>query len=294
MADKMSVGFIGLGNLGNHLARNVLKAGFPLTVWNRSAEKASSLLEAGANWAENPQEVADKSDIVCTCLSDAAAVREVLLGENGVTSSQKRPLVVEMSTISPGDSLEVSGALAKQGFQMLDAPVSGSTKAAQDAAVTILVGGASRDLEKARPVLQATAKTIFHMGPPGTGCYMKLVNNVILAVVLAGFAEAFVMGRKAGLEPGKVLEVVLRGSASCPLLEFKGKAIAERKFSPTFHLKMMRKDLTLALATADSLEASMPLTSLVNELHQAGMAQGLGEEDFSSIVKVFEGLSSLE
>jgi len=281
------VGFLGLGNMGAPMATNLLKAGFSVVVWNRTESKARPLLEKGAVWAETPQQVAEKSDVVITMLADAHAVREVLLGPEGVAASNRRGLrILEMSTISPADSVAIAQELSKRGIVMLDSPVSGSAKAAADAALTVIAGGDPSVIESLHPVLQAMAKNVFHMGPNGTGCYMKLVNNVVLAAVLAGFSEAFVLGKKAGLPPQKMLDVILQGSARCPLLEFKGKAIVEGNFVPTFALRLMRKDLGLALATADEVKVPMPLTSFLNELHQAAIASGLGDRDFSSIVQV--------
>ena len=286
------VGFLGLGNMGAPMASNLLKAGFSVVVWNRTESKARPLLEKGAVWADSPQRVAEKSDVVITMLADAHAVREVLLGPEGVAASNRRGLrILEMSTISPADSVAIAQELSKRGIVMLDSPVSGSAKAAADAALTVIAGGDPSVIESLHPVLQAMAKNVFHMGPNGTGCYMKLVNNVVLAAVLAGFSEAFVLGKKAGLPPQKMLDVILQGSARCPLLEFKGKAIVEGNFVPTFALRLMQKDLSLALATADEVKAQMPLTSFLNELHQAAIAAGLGDRDFSSIVQVFEGLA---
>lgn len=286
------MGLLGLGNMGQPMARNLLRAGWSLVVWNRTKAKARELLEAGATWAPTPQDVAERSDVVLTVLADATAVRAVLLGEDGVAAAEKEGLiVVEMSTIAPADSVAMARELAARGMVMLDAPLSGSTKAAADAVLTVLVGGDGATLEQVRPILESVGKTIVHMGPNGSGCHMKLVNNVILAAVLAGFAEAYVLGRKAGLEGSRILDVVLQGSAKCPLLEFKGQAIVGRNFRPTFALAMMRKDLTLALATAADVGAPMPLTALLNELHQAGVARGMGKEDFSSIVRVLEGLA---
>ena len=286
------VGFLGLGNMGAPMVSNLLKAGFSVVVWNRTESKARPLLEKGAVWADSPQRVAEKSDVVITMLADAHAVREVLLGPDGVAASNRRGLrILEMSTISPADSVAIAQELSKRGIVMLDSPVSGSAKAAADAALTVIAGGDPSVIESLHPVLQAMAKNVFHMGPNGTGCYMKLVNNVVLAAVLAGFSEAFVLGKKAGLPPQKMLDVILQGSARCPLLEFKGKAIVEGNFVPTFALRLMQKDLSLALATADEVKAQMPLTSFLNELHQAAISAGLGDRDFSSIVQVFEGLA---
>jgi len=286
------VGFLGLGNMGAPMVSNLLKAGFSVVVWNRTESKARPLLEKGAVWADSPQRVAEKSDVVITMLADAHAVREVLLGPEGVAASNRRGLrILEMSTISPADSVAIAQELSKRGIVMLDSPVSGSAKAAADAALTVIAGGDPSVIESLHPVLQAMAKNVFHMGPNGTGCYMKLVNNVVLAAVLAGFSEAFVLGKKAGLPPQKMLEVILQGSARCPLLEFKGKAIVEGNFVPTFALRLMQKDLSLALATADEVKAQMPLTSFLNELHQAAIAAGLGDRDFSSIVQMFDGLA---
>lgn len=285
------VGFLGLGNMGAPMAGNLLKAGFSVVVWNRTESKARPLLEKGAVWADSPQQVAEKSDVVITMLADAHAVREVLLGPEGVAASNRRGLrILEMSTISPADSVAIAQELSKRGIVMLDSPVSGSAKAAADAALTVIAGGDPSVVESLKPVLQAMAKNVFHMGPNGMGCYMKLVNNVVLAAVLAGFSEAFVLGKKAGLPPQKMLDVILQGSARCPLLEFKGKAIVEGNFVPTFALRLMQKDLSLALATADEVKAQMPLTSFLNELHQTAIVAGLGDRDFSSIVQVFEGL----
>lgn len=294
LGEKITVGFLGLGNMGRPLAENVLKAGFPLIAWNRSPEKGKDLVDQGATWAQSPSEVAEACDVLVSILADAAAVREVLLGDKGVAAAKgNAPVVVEMSTIAPRESVAIAEALQARGFVMLDAPISGSTKMAADAAVTILVGGDAEALETVRPVLEAMGKAIYHMGENGMGCCMKLVNNVILAAVLAGFAEAFVMGQKAGLAGDRMLDVVLHGSAACPLLESKGKVIAAHDFTPTFRLRMMRKDLTLALNTAGGLNVPMPLTSILSELHQAGIAQGLGDQDFSSIVRVFEGLAAV-
>lgn len=295
MGQGRAVGFIGLGNMGKPMALNLLEAGFPLVVWNRTEAKAEEVLEAGARWAATPRAVAEASDTVLTVLADAPAVREVLLGDEGVVHAAREGLtVVEMSTIAPADSVAVGEALGRAGVAYLDAPLSGSTQAAADAALTILVGGEAETLERVRPLLEAVGKRIFHMGPRGSGCYMKLVNNVILAAVLAGYAEAFVLGRKAGLEGHRIFDVVQAGSANCPLLASKGKAIADRNFSPTFALRMMRKDLALALKTAAGVGVPMPLTAAMKELHEAGLAQGLGDDDFSAIVRVFEGLAALD
>jgi 3-hydroxyisobutyrate dehydrogenase len=286
------VGFLGLGTMGAPMATNVLKAGFSVVVWNRTESKAQPLLDKGAVWADSPRQVGEKSDVVITMLADARAVRDVLFGPEGVSASNHRGLrVLEMSTISPAESVAIAQELSRRGMVMLDCPVSGSAKAAADASLTTIVGGDPTVVESVTPVLRAMAKNVFHMGPNGMGCYMKLVNNVVLAAVLAGFSEAFVLGKKAGLPPQKMLEVILQGSARCPLLEFKGKAIVEGNFAPTFALRLMRKDLSLALATANEVNAPMPLTSFLNEIHQAAIAAGLGDRDFSAIVQVFESLA---
>jgi 3-hydroxyisobutyrate dehydrogenase len=295
MEGLRTVGFLGLGNMGGPMATNLLKAGFGLVVWNRTEQKARALVEKGASWADSPKIVAQKADVVITMLADEAAVREVLLGEDGVFASGRRDLpIIDMSTISPRTAIEMAREAEARGMRMIDAPVSGSVRAAADGSLTIIVGGDESVVNEVRPVLQAMGKTIFHLGGNGMGCYMKLVNNVVLAIALAGFSEAFVLGKKAGLSPQKMLEVILSGSARCPLLEFKGKAIVDRNFSPTFALRLMRKDLSLALGTATTVGTPMPLTAVLNEFHQSAIAQGLGDRDFSSIVQVFERLASVE
>ena len=294
MENGRMVGFVGLGNMGSPMASNLLKSGYRIVVWNRTEQKARDLLAKGASWADSPRHVGEKSDVVITMLADAHAVREVLLGKDGIVSSAHKGLrIIEMSTISPKDSVAIAREVAEHGMVMVDAPVSGSVKAAADATLTIIVGGEEHVVEEVKPILETMGKNIFHLGSNGMGCYMKLVNNVVLAVTLAGFSEAFVMGRKAGLSPDKMVKVILQGSARCPLLEFKGKAILDRNFNPTFALRLMRKDLTLALETGDYVKSPMPLTSILNEVHQAAIAQGLGDRDFSAIVQVFEGLAAL-
>lgn len=289
------VGFIGLGNMGLPMARNLLRADWPLVIWNRTEAKGQELRDAGAAWADSPRAVAEESDVVLTVLADAAAVNTVLLGEDGVGRADREGLiVVEMSTIAPSESVAVAEALERRGMTMLDAPLSGSTQAAADAALTVLVGGDKTALETVRPVLEAVGKTVYHMGKNGTGCYMKLVNNVLLGAILGSFAEAYVMGQKGGLDGAQMLDVILHGSGRCPLLESKGKAIVERDFAPTFAFRMMEKDLTLAMKTAADVEAPMPLTAVLNEIHRMGLAHGRGEDDFSAIARVYGALAATE
>lgn len=295
MGGQKPVGFLGLGTMGGPMATNVLKAGFPLVVWNRTKQKARPLLEMGALWADSPRAAAEKSDTVITMLADASAVRQVLFGPEGVVASGRKNLrIIDMSTISPMDSVEIAHQAAEAGMVMIDAPVSGSPRVAADGTLTVIVGGDASIVDEVRPLLASMGKNIFYIGPNGMGCYMKLVNNIVLAVTLAGFSEAFTLGKKAGLPPQKIVEVILAGSARCPLLEFKGKAIADRNFTPTFALRLMRKDLSLALETAGATKAPLPLTGIVNEFHQAAIARGLGDRDFSSIVQVFESLAAVE
>src|SRR5207249_4046696 len=286
--------FIGLGNMGAPLASNLLKAGFPVVVWNRTESKARPLVEKGATWADGPRHLAEKSDVVITMLEDARAVREVLLGAEGVVAAKHPNLrIIDMSTISPKDSRDIAQQVADRGMIMIDSPVSGSVKAAADASLTVLVGGEPEVVESVLPILRAMGKNVFHLGPNGMGCYMKLVNNVVLAASLAGFSEAFVLGKKAGLPPQQMLDVILQGSARSPLLEFKGKAIVDRNFAPTFALRLMRKDLGLALETGSQTQVPMPITAFLNELHQAAIAGGLADRDWSAIVQVFEGLAGV-
>src|SRR2546430_2743972 len=259
-----------------------------------SAAAARALVEKGAAWADGPQHVAEKSDVVITMLEDARAVREVLLGAEGVVAARRPNLrIIDMSTISPKDSRDIARQVASRGMIMIDSPVSGSVKAAADASLTLLVGGDPEVVESVLPVLRAMGKNVFHLGPNGMGCYMQLVNNLVLAASLAGFSEAFVLGKKAGLPPQQMLDVILQGSARSPLLEFKGKAIVDRNFAPTFALRLMRKDLGLALETGSQTQVPMPITAFLNELHQAAIAGGLADRDWSAIVQVFEGLAGV-
>src|SRR5436309_1491676 len=191
------IGFIGLGNMGAPMASNLLNAGFPVVVWNRTESKARPLVEKGATWADGPRHLAEKSDVVITMLEDARAVREVLLGAEGVVAAKHPNLrIIDMSTISPKDSRDIAQQVADRGMIMIDSPVSGSVKAAADASLTVLVGGEPEVVESVLPILRAMGKNVFHLGPNGMGCYMKLVNNVVLAARL-GAAEAQTAGRTA-------------------------------------------------------------------------------------------------
>src|SRR5947208_6687382 len=249
------IGFIGLGNMGAPMASNLLKAGFSVIVWNRTESKARPLVEKGAAWADGPQHVAEKSDVVITMLEDARAVREVLLGAEGVVAARRPNLrIIDMSTISPKDSRDIAQQVASRGMIMIDSPVSGSVKAAADASLTLLVGGDPEVVESVLPVLRAMGKNVFHLGPNGMGCYMKLVNNGVLSAGLGGCAEALLLGRTGSLPAQEMLDVILQGSARSPLLEFKGKAIVDRNFAPTFALRLMRKDLGLALETGSQTQ----------------------------------------
>src|SRR5205814_5021864 len=212
------IGFIGLGNMGAPMAGNLLKAGFSVIVWNRTESKARPLVEKGAAWADGPRHLAEKSDVVITMLEDARAVREVLLGAEGVVAARHPNLrIIDMSTISPKDSRDIAQQVADRGMIMIDSPVSGSVNAAAGALLTAHVGGEPEVVESVLPILRAMGKNVFHLGPNGMGCYMKLVNNVVLAASLAGFSEAFVLGKKAGLPPQQMLDVILQGSARSPL-----------------------------------------------------------------------------
>ncbi len=293
MAEK--VGFIGLGMMGNPMSKNLLKAGFSLTVWNRTAAKMKELTGLGATGASSPKEVAEKSDVVITMLTSGSDVKEVVLGKGGVLEGAKTGLtLIDMSTVSPKDSQEVAAAMEKKGCAMLDAPVSGSVGVAAKAALTIQVGGKKEVFDRALPVLQAMGKNIFHIGGSGMGSHMKLVTNTIMGCNAAALCEALAMGTKAGIPAETLIEVLKFGGGQSRVLELRGPMIIEGDFSPNFMLKLLDKDMGLALESAESLGVPMPIASMIRGFYTEAIEDGKGDNDFNAIATVFERRAGVE
>jgi len=293
MADR--IGFIGLGIMGRPMARNLLKAGYHLTVWNRSQPGIDELAREGASPAASPEDVAHQSDIVITMVTDSADVEQVALGPGGIIEGGRPGLVhVDMSTISPAVTRRIASSLAEKGIEMLDAPVSGGETGAQAGTLSIMVGGKEETLQRCRPVLEALGRTIVHCGPSGAGQTVKLCNQIVVALNNLAMCEALVFAAKAGVDTRRMLEAVGAGAASSWALLNLAPRILDRDFRPGFKVAHQQKDLRLALEAAEQQAVPLPGTSLVHQLFAAVEAEGLSAEGTQALVKALEKLAGAE
>jgi 3-hydroxyisobutyrate dehydrogenase len=294
-ASRTPLGFIGLGIMGGGMARNLLGAGFPLTVWNRTAERAAPLAEAGASWAKDPADVARASEIVFTCVSDTPDVEAVLLGKGGVLEGARRgSLVVDMSTISPRATREIADRLGEAGVFMLDAPVSGGSEGAAKGTLSIMVGGEAAQLERALAALRAMGKTITHVGGAGAGQTVKLVNQIVVVGNMLAAAEGLLFARAAGVDLGKTLEAITGGAAGSWMLANRGPQVVARDWRPGFMIDLQQKDLRLALEAADEMGVPLLGTAEVFQLYRTLQRAGLGREGNHALAKALERLAGFE
>jgi len=290
MAEKG--GFIGLGIMGKPMARNLMEAGYELTVHNRSPEKAEELGEEGANVAATPREVAEKSDVIITMLPDSPQVREVVAGEDGVLEGVKEgSLVVDMSTISPVVTEELAEAVKEKGASMLDAPVSGGDVGAIEGTLSIMVGGDEGDFERARPLFESMGKTVTHVGPVGAGQVTKAANQIVVALTIEAVSEALVLGSRGGVAPEKILDVLGGGLAGNKLMEVKREKFLSHKFDPGFRSELHHKDLGIALAAGREYGVVLPVTAIVDQMLLSMRRKGWGGEDHSALLRIIEDLS---
>jgi len=290
MAER--IGFIGLGIMGRPMARNLIKAGHELVVHSRSQGPVDDLVaeaKGAAIAAGSPREVAAQTTTIITMLPDSPDVRAVVFGANGLLEEVgEGHLLVDMSTIAPATAIEVADALAAKGASALDAPVSGGDKGAIAGTLSIMVGGAEADVERARPLFEAMGTTIVHVGGPGAGQVVKACNQIVVAVAYAGLSEALVLGTKAGVEPEKILQVLGGGLANSRVLEMRGPAMIKHEFTPGFRIKLHRKDLNIALNAGREEGVPLAVTALVSQLFETAHATGRGELDHSALLAVIE------
>jgi len=288
------IGFIGLGIMGKPMARNLIKAGFPLVVHNRSRSKADELVKEGAEAAVSPKDVASAVDIVITMLPNSPDVELVALGPGGIKEGAKKgQLFIDMSTINPIVSQKIAKELAANGVAMIDAPVSGGEKGAIDAALSIMAGGEPEDFERAQPVFNALGKTITHMGPLGAGGFTKLANQIIVAINLSAIGEALVFGAKAGVDPQKMIRALSGGLAGSKCLDQKSEKILTGDFAPGFKIDLHSKDLNLISDAARSVGAPIPIAALVEQMFAALRVRGRGGLDHSGVITFFEDLAGV-
>lgn len=283
------IGFIGLGTMGAPMASNLLKAGYPVTVFNRTASKAAPLAEQGAVVAPSPKEAAAGADVVITMVSNDESIVEVYEGTEGLLAGiRPGTTVIDCSTISPALVKRLAAQIADIGGAFLDAPVTGSSPAAIDGTLVFMVGGPGETLAQVMDLFDTMGKKVLHMGDNGSGAVAKLAHNTIVGINNLALAEGFAIASKSGLPADRFLELVQLGSAGSKAAELKGRKIIEHDFTNQFSLALMLKDLKLASALTDGSSIPAPMLSLAKSLFQAGQTQGFGDEDLSSIVKVYE------
>ncbi|MGV3488904.1 MAG: NAD(P)-dependent oxidoreductase [Tuberibacillus sp.] len=285
MADK-KLAFIGLGIMGSRMANNLLKAGFPITVHNRTKEKANPLIGAGALWADSPKEAAAQADIVFTMLSNPEAVEEMAYADNGLFSGlQPGSLWVDVSTVNPAFSRKMAEDAWAQHIRFLDAPVSGSKIPAENGELIFLVGGKEEDFKEAEPYFNAMGKVAHYLGENGNGSSMKILINLLMAHDIAAFSETVHLGEAMGLDKGLVVDMLLNHAVTAPILKGKRDKIMDEDFEPEFPLKHMQKDLHLVSLSAYENNYAMPLAGAVKELFAQAKQHGLGDLDMSAIYK---------
>jgi 3-hydroxyisobutyrate dehydrogenase len=294
------VGFIGLGIMGSRMAANLRRAGFELTVFNRTRRTADEwAAEHGARVAASPAEVAAECDTVITMVVDGAQVEGVLLGAEGspwpaVRESVREGLLcIDMSTIAPSQTRGIAAALAQRGVRMVDAPVTGSAPRAADGTLTIMAGGAREDYDRALPLFSAMGELVVHVGPLGQGQMVKLINNAVAAVNAATVGQALLVGRRAGVDLDALTRVMGAGSGASAMLELKAPAMRSHDYTTLFKLEHMLKDVRLCLEEGQAAGVPFPFAALVREILTAARGRGLGERDFAALVEVLEAESGI-
>ena len=290
----LKVGYIGLGLMGKPIAGNILKAGFPLVVHNRSRTAVDELVAAGAQSASSPAQVAAQVDVVFTNLPDTPDVEKVVLGPEGILSAAHPGLVyVDNSTIKPAAARAIASQLAAHGVQALDAPVSGGDIGARNATLAIMVGGEAAALEKVLPIFMAMGKTVTHVGDAGAGQVAKAANQIMVAAQMVAMGELLLFSQKAGVDPAKVIEAIKGGAAQCWTLDVKPPRLFAGNRAPGFKARMQAKDLNIVLESAREYGVPLPSTAENAQLFNAMLQMGMGELDNSAVIGVLEALAGI-
>jgi 2-hydroxy-3-oxopropionate reductase len=290
-----TIGFIGLGIMGKPMARNLLKAGYPLVVYNRSRTAVDELSKEGAQAAGSSKEVAERAEVLITMLPDSPDVELVYAGEQGIFAGAKSGmLLIDMSSISPVVARKLAVEAQKLGLDMIDAPVSGGEAGAISATLSIMIGGKANAVERAMPIFQALGKNIVHVGDAGAGQVTKAANQMVVGTTIAIVSEALVLAAKAGVDPAKVRQALLGGFAQSKILEAHGQKMLERNFKPGFRIRLHEKDMKIALATGSEYGVPLMVTSQVAQMMTAMKSMGNGDLDHSGLVKFVEELAKTE
>lgn len=291
----VTVGFIGLGIMGKPMARNLMKAGYPLIVHSRSRPPVEEIGKEGAEIAGSSREVAARCEVVITMLPDSPDVELVYAGAEGVFAGAKPgTLLIDMSSISPVVARKLELEAERRGLDMLDAPVSGGEAGAIGAALSIMIGGKASAVERAMPIFQALGKNIVHVGDAGAGQVTKAANQIVVGVTIGAVSEALVLAARAGVDPAKVRQVLLGGFAQSRILDAHGQKMLERNFTPGFRIRLHEKDLKIALATGAEFGVPLFITGVVAQMMAAMRSTGRGELDHAGLVTFIEELAKRE
>ena len=290
MAPKAA--FLGMGLMGSAMAQNLLRAGFALTVYNRTVERTTAAAKAGAGVALSPSAAVAGAEIVCLCVSNGAAVNDVLFGSDGAAESlAPGTLVIDFSTIAPAEARAIGARLQGRKIRFVDAPVTGGDVGARNATLTIMAGGSADDVHAAEAVFSAVGKSVVHMGPVGSGQLTKCVNQIAVALSVASMTEALVFAQRSGLDAGKVLDAIRGGAAGSWSLENYAPRVLRGDLKPGFDVNLMLKDLRIAASEADAMNLSLPVSSLVKELYTALSSPENGRYGNHALIKVYELLN---
>lgn len=283
-----TVGFVGLGIMGRHMAGHILRAGYPLHVYNRSPAKADALVAEGAVRAGSVAELAPECDVIITIVGYPADVEEVYLGGDGlIARAREGAVLIDMTTSSPALAEKIANAAAAREMQALDAPVSGGDVGARDAKLAIMVGGAAEALARVRPILQTMGSNIAHLGGPGAGQHTKMANQIAIASTMMGVAESLAYARAAGLDCDQVLDVIGAGAASSFLLNVLGRMIVKDDYSPGFFVHHFVKDMSIALTEAERMKLDLPGLAQAKRLYDRLVAEGYGEEGTQALYRLY-------
>ena len=290
-----TIGFVGLGIMGLPMSKNLVDAGYDVVGHNRSQESVEELVEYGGERADSPQEVAERTDTVITCLPDSPVVESIVRSDDGILAGLSEGMtVIDMSTISPTATEELAAEIDERGADMLDAPISGGEEGAIDGTLSIMVGGDEDVFDANQELLEAMGETITHCGPSGAGQTTKACNQIVVAAQMVGVSEALVFAQKAGADLDAVVEAISGGAAGCWTLDNRAPSMIQGEFDPGFFASYQYKDLRIATDAGEAFGAPMPQTSIAHELYKTMETTGRGDDDNSGVMQVIEDLAGEE
>ncbi|MBU1184587.1 MAG: 2-hydroxy-3-oxopropionate reductase [Proteobacteria bacterium] len=289
------IGFIGLGIMGKPMSKNLLRAGYPLLIYDIVPAALDEIARAGAEKATSPKDVAAKTDVIITMLPNSPHVKEVVLGKNGIIeAAQPGSIIIDMSSIAPLVSREIAAKLAEKKIRMLDAPVSGGEPKAIDGTLSIMVGGSKADFDEFFPLLKLMGASVVLCGEIGAGNVTKLANQIVVAANIAAVSEALVLATKAGVNPDLVHQAIRGGLAGSTVMDAKAPMMMDRNFKPGFRINLHIKDLNNVLETARGIDVPTPLTDEVMAMMQSLKDEGMGDADHSALVRYYEKIAGIE